>query len=129
METTYTDNTGMLAGMFGMGFFVVAIIVYLFMAYCLKMIAEKTGHSENAWWAWIPIMNYLLLLQIAGKPAWWLVLLLIPFVNFIVLIVVMMEVAKARGKESFWGIIAALVPIVGWPYLAFSDGDTAPATS
>jgi hypothetical protein len=126
METTYTNNTGMLAGIFGVGMLFVWLVVYLFIGYCLKTIADKTGHTENSFWAWIPIMNILLLLQIAGKPAWWIVLMIIPFVNFIVAIIVMMEVAKARGKESWWGIIAAVVPIIGWPYLAFSD---TPATA
>lgn len=122
MDTyTYTDNTGLLAG-FGVGFFIVMIVFYLFMAYCIKLIADKTGHGEKSWWAWIPILNYLLLIEIAGKPMWWIVLMLIPFVNIVVMIIVMMEVAKARGKEPFWGIIAAIVSVVGLPYLAFSDG-------
>jgi hypothetical protein len=128
METTYTENTGLLAGM-GVGILIFYLIVYLFFAYCLKLVAEKTGHTEKSWWAWIPIMNGLLLLEIAGKPMWWFILFLVPLVNIVIYIIVMMEVAKARGKESWWGIIAVFVGIVGWPYLAFSDGDTAPATS
>jgi len=53
------------------------------------------------------------------------------WLGFVVLwIITWMEVAKARGKESWWGVIAVLVGIIGIPYLAFSDGgETAPATS
>jgi hypothetical protein len=78
----------------------------------------------------VPILNILILLKVANKPAWWLVLYIIPFVNFVVSILVMMEVAKARGKEAIWGLVAALLPIVGLPYLAFSDSDgVVPAVS
>jgi len=117
---TYDGNAEMAAGI-GIVGFIIYIALYLFFAYCLKVIAEKTGHTENSWWAWVPIMNMLLLLQIAQKPMWWFILLLIPIVNIIVGIIVLMEVAKARGKEGWWGIIAAIIPFVGFPYLAFSD--------
>ncbi len=100
---------------------VIGLIVHFFYGYCFKMMAEKTGHSESAGLWWIPIANWLIPLRIAGKPGWWLILFLVPFVNFIVLIIVFMKVAEARGKESWWGIVAAFVSIVGIPYLAFSE--------
>src|SRR3954467_14537729 len=99
METT---NNGLAAGL-GIGIFLVMFVVgiafYLFLAYCFKQIAEKSGHTENSWWAWIPIMQNLLMLEVAGKPMWWIVLYVVPFVNIIVSILVMIEVAKARGKD------------------------------
>ena len=123
---TYDQNAGAGIAIGMMIFaFVIGIAFYLFFGYCMKLIAEKTGHTENSWWAWIPIMNILLLLQVAGKEAWWIVLFLIPGVNIIVSIIVWMEVAKARGKENWWGIIAALFAIIGIPYLAFSDSEAA----
>ncbi len=121
---TYDGNAGLMAGI-GIVGTIIYILFYLFFAYCLKLIAEKTGRTENSWWAWIPILNMLLLLQIAQKPMWWFILMLIPLVNIVIAIVVLMEVAKARGKEGWWGIIAALIPIVGIPYLAFSDDGAA----
>ena len=53
---------------------------------------EKAG--KPGWGAIIPIYNLILLLEIAGKPIWWIILYLIPFVNFIVIILVSIEVAK-----------------------------------
>ena len=40
---------------------------------------EKAG--KPGWAALVPIYNIIVLLDIAGKPAWWLVLMLIPLVN------------------------------------------------
>jgi hypothetical protein len=105
---------------------VLGLAFHLFLGYCYKLIAEKTGHTDSAGLWWIPIINLLIPLKVAGKPSWWLLLLLIPFVNFVVLIIVYMAVAEARGKENWWGIIATFIPIVGLPYLAFTDS---PATN
>jgi len=127
---TYDPNASaaMMAG-FGLVGLIFGVVGYILFAVCMKKIAEKAGHTENSWWAWIPIMQILLIFQIAQKPMWWIILLIIPLVNIVILIIVYMEVAKAVGKEGWWGIIAAFIPIIGLPYLAFSDGGTEMARS
>lgn len=110
-------------GAIGLVGFIIQIGIYLFFAYCLKVIADKTGHSENSWWAWIPIVQVLLMLQIADKPLWWIILFLIPLVNIVIAIIVMMAIAERRGKPSWIGILL-IVPLVNFfvlPYLAFAD--------
>lgn len=106
------------------GFFIVFLLVvlaaYAFFAFCVMKVAQKTN-TDNAWWAWIPILNVILMLNIAKKPVWWIVLLLIPLVNIVISILVLIGVSEARGKGAVWGIITAFIPIIGWPYLAFSD--------
>ena len=99
------------------------IIGYVYMAVCLMIIANKTGHTENSWFAWIPILNIILMLQVADKPIWWIILLLIPLVNIVMGIIIWMAIAEARGKESWWGILM-IIPVVGLivpGVLAFSD--------
>ena len=69
----------------GMGLFLVIILLfYAFVAYCWMQIANKTN-TPNGWFAWVPILNIVLILQIAKKPVWWIILLLIPLVNLGVL--------------------------------------------
>ena len=100
-----------------------SLIFYLYFSYSLYVIAQKTGHTENAWLAWIPFINAFLMLQIAGEPGWWFVLLLIPIVNIVIGIIVWMKIAEARNKPEWWGILL-LVPFVNLivpGYLAFSD--------
>jgi hypothetical protein len=85
-------------------------------------IAAKTN-TPNGWLAWIPIANIILMLNIARKPIWWIVLFLIPLVNIVMIILVWMGVAEARNKPSWWGILI-IVPIVNLivpGYLAWSD--------
>lgn len=99
-----------------------AAAMYVYIALAVKTIAEKTN-TENTWLAWIPIANFVLLLNIARKPIWWIVLLLIPLVNIIIIVMIWMAVAEARSKPSGWGVLM-LVPGVSFivpGYLAWSD--------
>ena len=101
--------------------------LYVFSALCLMMIAKKTN-TPNGWMAWIPIANVVLMLQIAGKPIWWIVLLLIPLVNLVIAILVWMGIAEARGKPGWMGVLVVLIPVVNlvlMGYLAFSNGGQA----
>jgi len=107
-------------GAFLIIFLLIFLAVYLFVGFCLMKIAEKTN-TENGWWGFVPLLNILLLLNIAGKPLWWIVLFIVPLVNIIVIFLVMIGVAEARGKGALWGVITAIFPIVGLPYLAFSE--------
>lgn len=133
---TYSGGAGSDAAAAGVlavfaGFFmvilVVAIALYVFMAICLMKIAKKTD-TPNGWFAWIPILNIVLMLQIAKKPVWWIVLLFIPFVNiaWIVLqILVWMAISKECGKEEWLGILI-IVPVANIiipAYLAFSKNN------
>lgn len=103
-------------------FLICIVVFYVFMALAVQTIANKT-HTENAWLAWIPIANIFLLLNIAKKPLWWFLLILIPIANIVVAILVWMAVAEARNKPNWWGIlmILPLVNLVALGYLAWSD--------
>ncbi len=111
-----------MAGAMLLFIFVIFVVLYVYMSLALQTIAKKTN-TENAWLAWIPIVNIILMLNIAKKPLWWIILFLIPLVNIVIGIIVWMAIAEARGKPSWWGIIL-IVPIVGLivpGYLAWAD--------
>ncbi len=102
---------------------ITSLVFYVYLSYSLYVIAQKTGHSDNAWLAWIPIVNLFLTLQIAGEPGWWFILFLIPIVNIVIGVIVWMKIAVARNKPDWWGILL-IVPFVNFivpGYLAFSD--------
>ena len=101
---------------------VFAAAIYVYMALALQTIATKTG-TPNGWLAWIPIANLILMLTVAKKPLWWLVLFIIPIVGLVIGIMVWMAIAEARGKPNWWGILM-LVPVANFVvpgYLAWSD--------
>ena len=100
----------------------VMVLAYVYFAFALQTIAKKV-QADNAWWAWIPILQIILSLNIARKPVWWIVLCLIPFLNIVILIIIWMGIAEAVKKPSWWGILL-IVPVLGLfvpGYLAWSD--------
>jgi len=112
------DDYGLASGMssvFWLG-------VYVWMALCLHIIANKTS-TPNGWLAWIPIANLYLMCKVAGKAGWWTILFFIPLVNIVIAIIVWMGIAEARNKPSWLGIlmIIPLVNLVIPGVLAFSD--------
>lgn len=90
---------------------------------------EKAG--KPGWAAIIPIYNFYIFLQIINKPVWWLVLLLIPVVNFVIIIIMSMELAVCFGKSKGWGfLLLVLFGFVGYPLLGFGDSSfSAPSAS
>ncbi|HXB21062.1 MAG TPA: DUF5684 domain-containing protein [Candidatus Solibacter sp.] len=111
-----------LAAPFILFIFVAGLAFYVYHSLALQTIATKTN-AENPWLAWIPIANIILMLNIAKKPLWWIILFLIPLANIVVAVIVWMEIAKARGKPDWWGIMV-VVPIMNLimpGYLAWAD--------
>ncbi|MCK9615336.1 MAG: general secretion pathway protein GspB [Candidatus Omnitrophica bacterium] len=101
----------------------VSIVLYIYNSLCLSKIANKTN-TPFGWFAWLPILNIFLMLMIARKSFWWLILLLIPLVNFICIIIIWMEIAKMRNKPAWLGLLMMLpLPFANFiiiGYLAFS---------
>jgi len=101
-----------------------SLAIYVIMALSLYKIAMKTKTNvEHVWFAWVPILNVILMLNIAGFSGWYIILLLIPFVNIIFLIYVWMKISKACGKPDYLGILM-LVPLANiiLPlYLAYGE--------
>jgi len=80
---------------------------------------EKAG--KPGWAAIIPIYNIYVILQLIGKPWWWLLLLLIPLVNIILIFVIYIVLAKAFGKGAGFGVGLTLLSFIFFPLLGFGD--------
>lgn len=122
MQPTDTGSTvstigGIIALLVALG---VALVVYLFFCYCFKRICEKAGHQPGVL-IWIPILQMIPLLQVAGMAAWMIVLLIIPIVGWVVAIIMWAKICQARGKSPWLVILGIILPIVFIPYLAFSE--------
>src|ERR1700694_740307 len=97
MQSDNSGNNAAAAGM-GIGMAVVWLAIVVLMIAALWKVFEKAG--EPGWAAIVTIYNFYILLKIAGRPGWWLLLYLIPFVNFIISIIVSIDVAKRFGKGT-----------------------------
>lgn len=110
------DQVRLISAIVQNGVLVIVILsLYLFFAFVLAKIAEKIGmvFKSSLILALIPIANLILLLQMALKPMWWIVLLLIPYVNILFFAIVWGAIAKRRGKPGWWGVLM-LIPFVNF---------------
>jgi len=119
----------------------VGIFMILYFALIILMIVgmwktfDKAG--KPGWAAIIPIYNIIVLLEITDKPIWWVVLFLIPIVNFVAPVVVMFLVyitlAERFGKGGGFAVGLFFLPFIFFPMLGFSDatyqGGTPAATA
>ncbi len=86
----------------------------------LYKIFEKAGYK--GWHALVPFYNYTIWLKIIGKPKWWIIFLVIPFINMIALLLMRADLANQFGKRSFVHHLGAwLFPFIYLPYLGFSN--------
>jgi hypothetical protein len=97
----------------------VTLAIIFFMIASMWKVFEKAG--EPGWACLIPIYNTVVLLKIAGKPFWWLILMLFPIVNLIVFIVVAIAIAERFGKGVGFGLGLAILGFIFFPVLAFGE--------
>lgn len=80
-----------------------------------------TKAGRKGWKAIIPFYNVYVMLQIVGRPGWWLVLFLIPVVNFIIAIVMNNDLSKSFGKGTGFTVGLIFLPFIFVPILGFGD--------
>ena len=124
------------AGLIFGAFFGIAIllifVVYIYSSICLYRIAKKTN-QENAWLAWIPIVNLFLMCKISGLKYLWLLIFFVglipiigrtigPICSTALFTYIWYRIAAALKKPGWLGIliIIPLVNLVIMGYLAFS---------
>ena len=90
----------------------------LMIAACWK-IFTKAG--QPGWASIIPIYNLYIWCKIVGRPGWWIILMLIPLVNFIIGIILCIDLAKSFGKGVGFGIGLFLLGIIFFPILGFGS--------
>ena len=111
------------------------LLIALLIIVAMWKVFTKAG--EPGWASIIHIYNIYVWCKIVGRPWWWMLLMLIPFVNFIVAIILCIDLAKSFGKGVGFGIGLALLGIIFFPILGFgsaqyqgpSAGDSAPRTA
>ena len=134
MDYTYTYTSSGIdssTSAAGLGLFVGAMLIfwiifiigaYVISSFLMSRIFKKAGVKQSI--AWIPIYNAWKMLELGNQQGFWAVLALVPLVNIasmIFLYIAMYNIGKKFGKEDWFIIIAILIPIVWFVWLAFDD--------
>jgi hypothetical protein len=99
----------------------ILLIVVLLLIFILPnwFLYEKA--NQPGWASLIPIYSTLIWLRVIGKPWYWLILFLIPYVNLIFIIWATNLTAKSFGKSEGYTIGLILLPFIFYPILAFGS--------
>ncbi|HQW11857.1 MAG TPA: DUF5684 domain-containing protein [Saprospiraceae bacterium] len=97
----------------------VAIIVFIYVAYW--RIFEKAG--KPGWACLIPFYNAIILLEIIGKPWWWLFFLLIPGANIIFAVLMTHYLSKSFAQSEGFTVGLIFLPFIFYPILGYGDAE------
>jgi len=123
--TPPSEDGGLIAALFGGTFLLIGLLIFLVVAAGMWKMFEKAG--EPGWAALVPIYNLFVLVKIAGKEVWWVVLMLLPCVNFVAFVMVGIDIARKFGKDTLYGVGLGLLPFIFYPMLGFGAAQYNPS--
>ena len=99
------------------GFIVLIIIIA-----AIWRVFEKAG--KPGWKSIIPIYNIIILLDIVGKPRWWIFLMIfVPLGNFIWGIWTLNLLSLSFGKKEGFTVGMYFLPFIFFPILGFGNSE------
>lgn len=111
------DSLGGIVGALA-GILFVSFLVGVFYTVVAWKIFTKAG--QPGWSCLVPIYNLIVLLRIAERPTWWLLLLLIPVVQMAFGIIIALDIGARFGKSTSWTVFMLIIlGFIGYPILAF----------
>ena len=96
-----------------------ALIVMVFAG--LWKLFAKAG--KPGWAAIVPIYNTCMMIDIAGKPIWWILLMFIPVVNIVVSVIVTIGLAKNFGRGTGTVIGLIFLPMIFLLILGYGSAE------
>ena len=114
------DASGVQGSLFGGVFMLIWLAILVVVIAAGWKVFEKAG--QPGWAIIIPFFNIYIMLKIVGRPAWWLLLMLIPIVNVVIALIVAIDMAKSFGQSAVFGVVLLfLLGGVGYLILAFGS--------
>jgi uncharacterized protein DUF5684 len=98
-------------------FWVIEIAFIILMIAAMWKIFTKAG--QPGWASIIPIYNWIVWCKIVGRPAWWVLLLLLCFP--ILYIILCVDLAKSFGYGIGFALGLIFLPIIFFPMLGFGS--------
>ncbi len=105
----------------GIGVIILLLLIGIFMIISMWKVFAKAG--QPGWAVLIPIYREVVWLTLVNKPIWWIILLLIPFVNIVIVIMILHRTSLSFGKDGGFTAGLFFLPIIFWPILAFGKAE------
>ncbi|MFW5856359.1 MAG: DUF5684 domain-containing protein [Planctomycetota bacterium] len=98
-----------------------AIVVGLILLTVIFLAKAFAIMGEPWWGAFVPIYNTYLMIRIAGRPGYWLLLLILPCIGIIVGIIISLDFVKPYGKGPLAGLLLLFFPFFVLPYIVLTS--------
>jgi hypothetical protein len=85
---------------------------------------SKAG--KPGWATIVPVYNTIVLIDIAKKPLWWILLLFIPIVNIVFAIKIMASISKNFGRGTGTTVGLIFLPMIFMLILGFGSAEYKP---
>ncbi len=103
-------------------YMIVTLIFFLASLAGLWKIFRKAGYK--GWEAIVPLYNAYIWLKVIDKPVWWLIFVLLPFINVFSLLLMVVETLKCFRKNGLGEqALGVLFPFLFLPYLGFAKNE------
>jgi hypothetical protein len=106
--------------MAGIALAVVLAMALLMLAGTWRVYAKA---GQPGWACIVPIYQIVVLLQIARKPVWWMLLLFVPVVNIVIVLLIDISLAGQFGKGAGFGLGLFFLPVIFYPVLGFGSAE------
>jgi len=121
MENYDSSQLGAAAGIAAI---IGAMIIPLLIVWVITVIGQwkvYTKAGKPGWACIIPIYNLIVMLEIVGKPIWWIFLFLIPCVNIVFIVWTFNLLSKSFGQSEGFTVGLILLGFIFWPILGFGN--------
>ena len=110
----------------------ITVLIIMGIAFILSVIAwiglwtasSKAGHFGL--FACIPIVQGFIWSLMAGKPAWWGLLLFVPIVNLVFLVIIIHNISLRFGRDVGTTLGLIFLPFIFWPILGLGSAQYNP---
>lgn len=96
---------------------IISLLIAVVLLASLWILFSKAG--KPGWYSLIPILNVVALIDIAGKPWFWIIGFFIPVVNFIVTVLIWHGISRGFGQGVLFTLGLLFLSPVFIPILAF----------
>ena len=122
---TYEPTAAEAAGIMALLAALMLPIIIMVVIYIISMWKIFTKAGQPGWAAIVPIYNIIVQLNVQGRPTWWIVWYVIPFVNYVsswvMIIFTGIDLSKRFGKSGGFAAGIILLPFIFLPILAFNS--------
>ena len=102
-------------------FVILYLIVYVIEIVALWRVFSKANFP--GWGALVPFYNTYLVCKVAGRPGWWMFLVLVPVLNIAILILLMVDISRNFGRSLGFAFGTLILPVVFVPILGFGSSE------